>query len=105
MVNEIYIVINQGIKRVFECMIFPLKNECFINDKKRSISNEKIDEILTILSTWKYEYGFSSENIIDSEEFNIEVYSENKKTNYHGKGEYPINYEELKGILRGVINE
>lgn len=102
MVNSIEIIINQGSKKTYESIVYPLNNKCFINDKKYSISSEKVDELLSILSLWKYEYGYS--NVIDCEEFKINVFSNNKKTIYHGKGVYPDNYEKIKDILNEVSN-
>lgn len=102
MVNNIEITINQGSKRIYEAIIFPLNNECFINDNKYSMKSEKIDELLSAISLWKYEYGFS--NVIDCEEFNVNVFSDDKKTTYHGKGVYPDNYDKIKNILNEALN-
>ena len=37
------------------------------------------------------------------EEFTIIVYSNKKKTKYHGKGKYPDNYSRIKELL-GELN-
>lgn len=103
MINKIEITINNGAIKKLDMIIFPDKELCNLNDKKYIIDKERIKEILDILCTWKYEYG-NNDNTIDSEEFTINVYSNNEKTKYHGKGAYPYNYSKFLNILGGIQN-
>lgn len=102
MVDKIEILFKNGIFKEKSYIILPIKNVCYINNDCYSISEELITKMLDILATWKYEYG--SDNSIDKEEFKVIVYSNSKKTIYHGKGIYPFNYHELLEILGGLQN-
>ena len=54
-----------------------------------------------VILYWDNEYGTGKG--IDMEEFTIIVYSNKKKTKYHGKGKYPDNYSRIKELL-GELN-
>ena len=101
MVDKIEILINNGVIFEKNIQIIPNKNICYINNEEYNIEKDDIAQILSILSTWKYEYG----NIgIDRDEFKVIVYSNKSETTYHGKGNYPSNYFEFLDILGGIQN-
>ena len=103
MVDKIEVVINNGVFREKEILVEPSKNLCCIDKNEYQIKDEEISKILSILSTWKYEYG-NNENIIDCQEFSINVFSNDTKTTYHGKGNFPTNYLEFLNIFGGIQN-
>lgn len=103
MINGIEIIINQGANYEKNVFIVPTEKQCYYNNKKYNITDIQIENILKLLTTWKYEYGCMP--IIDAEEFNVIVYSNDGKTTYHGKGIYPYNYSEFKSIIGDVTNE
>ena len=80
-----------------------MKKMLFYN-KESPINEQKVNNILNILSTWKYEYGFN-DKLIDYQKFQINVYSNQEKNMYHGKGIYPLNYPEFLGIIGGIQDE
>ena len=104
MVDKIEIILNNGAIQEDDILILPDKNICYFKNKKYGINQEIIEKILSILCTWKYEYGNNS-NIIDCQEFRITVYSNQEKTEYHGKGYYPNNYFEFLDILGGIQDD
>lgn len=103
MVDNIEIIIKQGAISIFEIFVYPKNNICYINNKNYVIKKEAINQLLGILSGWKYEYGIS--NVVDAEEFIVKVSSDSQVTSYHGKGIYPNNYDVFRSILGGIINE
>ena len=104
MIDKIDIGINNGIFEELNAIILPREKKTTINNKEYNIDNEKINRILSILSTWEHEYKDENNKIIDAQEFNINVWEENKSTNYHGKGNFPSNYVEFIGIIGGIQN-
>ena len=101
MVDKIEIIINNGVIFEKNIQIIPNKNICYINNEEYRIENGKVEKILDILATWKYEYGNTG---IDKDEFKVVVYSKGYETTYHGKGNYPRNYFEFLDILGGIQN-
>lgn len=102
MIQTIEIIINEGINIKLNLLISVENKNCYFNDIQYDITNEKIDKLLDILSTWKYEYG--SSNIIDAQEFKVIVKTNNGVTNYHGNGIYPNNYNEFLDVLGDIQN-
>jgi hypothetical protein len=100
MIKTIEIQISSGFLNSISALIIPEDNICYINDRKYQITNKEIDEIKSILTLWKNEYGNS--NKIDIEEFNIKVSTFNDCTSFHGKGFYPDNYNKIKEILGDI---
>lgn len=103
MVDKIEILIKNGVIQETNILIIPEEKTCHINGKKLNITEKTVDIILSILATWKYEYGNSED--IDIQEFKVIVYSNNTKTMYHGKGRFPNNYYEFLKILGGIQDE
>ena len=50
---------------------------------------------------WKYDYG--RDNEFDSEEFIIELTTDNENIIYKGKGNYPENYDDFKSLLGELV--
>jgi len=50
---------------------------------------------------WKYDYG--RDNKFDSEEFIIELITDNENIIYKGKGNYPENYSDFKALLGELV--
>lgn len=101
MIKVIEIIITSGILNKYNLMIIPSENVCYLNEQKHSINNEKIKEILSIISLWKNEYGVKQG--VDLEEFTITITATNKVDKIHGKGIYPNNYKQLIDII-GELN-
>lgn len=91
-INKIEITIN-SINKNIEISIDT--NNMTINNSP--IDKSKLEELLSIICLWKYEYGNS--NIIDAEEFTVKVYTNSKIDKFHGKGTYPKNYEAFLNLV------
>lgn len=74
-------------------------NKMMINYDK-PIDKKVLKKLLDIICLWNNEYGV---NGIDTEEFNVKIYSDKGLEQFHGKGVYPDNYEEFIKIV-GEIN-
>lgn len=96
-------VIKINIVNDFICndYLINVKDLCCIynNNKIKYITLEKINELLSIIKLWDNEY---LGNIIDGEEFLIEVVNHHEKTIFHGKGKYPVNYDLFKEWIRSL---
>ena len=77
-----------------DVVVFPKENKCIINGVEKMLPEYQINALLRIFIYWKSEYG--SLNIIDAEEFNINIISSGNTSTYHGKGIFPNNYNELR---------
>ncbi len=78
--------------------IIDLKKNTFTkNDVTKQIVPDKISDIIKMINTWNQEY--KSNNVIDGEEFYIEVITDKNTTTLHGKGSYPSNYADFKTLL------
>ena len=65
-----------------------------LNNIEKSITEEKIYDLLRIIRNWKGNYQNSK--IMDGESFKI-IINTNEGTNIiKGKGNYPSNYQEFK---------
>lgn len=100
MIKTIEILIRCGINEIYNVIVIPKSATIYINNKKYSIDEEYINSIINIIYLWKEEYG--SNNIIDSEEFQVTVTSDDGVTTFHGKGYYPYNYVLLKDIINQI---
>lgn len=76
-------------------------NIYFTKNGKYSITNEKIEELLSIIRTWNNEYDAS--NMIDSEKFLICIKSREKEEIIKSHGNLPINYDQFKNWV-GDLN-
>lgn len=97
MIKAIEIIINSGVNIEKNYLISYTNKACYIDDKKYDLTDEYLDNLKNTILYWKKEYG--TKNIIDVEEFTINVYSDKGTDTYHGKGIYPNNYELLKEML------
>ena len=101
MIDLIEITIQSGLSNKKEIILLPSKNIAYINEKKVSITEQDINNILDIVFSWKKEYG--TRPGIDLEEWQIKIISNKEETIYHGKGIYPNTYQELKRLV-GELN-
>lgn len=101
MIDAIEINIKTGMLSQTNALIHYPNKVCYLNNKKYSVDDKFLDEIVSIITYWDNEYGIGKG--IDMEEFTITVYSNKKKTKYHGKGKYPDNYSRIKELL-GELN-
>ena len=97
MVQEISINIKRGWIETIKANIEFDKKICIVNKEEYEVNDNFLDELLDTIYLWKNEYGY--DNDFDSEEFNIEVKTDKGKELFHGKGNYPSNYEYLKELL------
>ena len=101
MIDAIEINIKNGMINQTNALINYLDKVCYLDNKKYTVDDKFLDEIVRIITYWDNEYGVGKG--IDIEEFTITVYSNKKKTKYHGKGKYPDNYFRIKQLL-GELN-
>ena len=97
--NTVEIIIQNGILEVFHGIINIPEKFCLINDTKKEVSDEFLDNLIRTIRLWKNEYGYDTH--IDEEEFTVIV---NENERFHGKGVYPDNYETFKELL-GELND
>ena len=97
MIKAIEIIISNGVINENSYLISYTNKTCYYNNKKVNVSDEFLNNLENIILYWKKEYGNS--NIIDIEEFKVNVYSNDGIESYHGKGIYPNNYKLLKEML------
>lgn len=96
LININILIIDSTYKRKY--LIDVVNEQININGKIKKMENKKILELLRFFSTWEEEY--ISSNVLDGEEYFIEVKSDNKIKEYHGKGKYPNNYLDFKFFLK-----
>ena len=101
MIDAIEIEIKNGTFSQINAMLVYQSKVLYCNDKKYEVTEELLEKVKQILSTWKHEYGENKD--IDIEEFKINVISNGKEYKYHGKGIYPPNYMELKEVIYETI--
>lgn len=102
MVQTIEIKITSGCLILYDALLIPEKNICYLNSKKYEIEETIAPRILKLLSYWKKEYGTASG--IDVQEFTITITSTTEETKFHGKGIYPSNYQQLLDILGEIYD-
>lgn len=91
--NSIEIYINNiGIET--NIIINNKNNLITINNKTKEISEEKINDLIRIIRTWKNEY--KNKKKIDSETFKIIINSNTETETITGNGDYPDNYNTFK---------
>ena len=100
MIKTIEILIKNGIFTTYNVLIINEKKIMYMNDKKYTLTNNYLDDIINTFYLWNHEYGY--DNKIDSEEFTIKVRTEEGITKYHGKGLFPSNYNVQIELLDGV---
>lgn len=96
--NSIEIIIDSKTSKE-EVYIDVLKQTIIINNKEQKITEEKIDDLLRIIRTWKNEYN--NQNIIDAESFFIKINTTDGTEIIKGSGEYPKDYILLKEWISG----
>lgn len=69
------------------------KKRIIVNEKIDFISQEKIDELIRIIRTWKNQYVGS---LIDGDSFFIRINMESGSEVIEGRGKYPDNYLNFK---------
>ena len=97
MIETIEIMIQSSPAESFYTLIVYPRNICYQNNKKHTVSDEYLQEIVRTIRLWKNEYGTSK--TMDSEEFKVIVKTKEKEETFHGKGIFPDNYEHLKELL------
>jgi len=102
MVQTIEIKIASGCLLLYDAILIPEKNICYLNSKKYEIKETIVPRILKLLSYWKKEYGTVPG--IDVQEFTITVTTKAEETKFHGKGSYPSNYQQLLDILGEIYD-
>ena len=71
------------------------------NNKEIKFNYEIISKLINMIVLWKYDYG--RDNEFDSEEFIIELITDNENIIYKGKGNYPENYDDFKSLLGELV--
>lgn len=66
----------------------------------KKISKGTCFKVLEFFTSWDREY--LSNNILDGEEFLVNVYTDTKTDTFHGKGSYPKNYDSFKNFIGGL---
>ena len=102
MINKVEIIISNGLEIQELITIDNITKEAIVNDKKTIIKENFIERLIEIIKYWKNEYG--TKDIIDALEFTINIYEDNNKYVYHGKGILPSNFNIFRELL-GEINE
>lgn len=97
MVQEIDIQINNGLSESINASINFSKKIFSINNTNYSVSDTYLDNLLDTIYLWKNEYG--EDDKLDSEEFTVNVKTENEIEKFHGKGIFPENYYYFKELL------
>lgn len=70
-------------------------NQIIINNQRKEITNEQIDELIRIIRTWDSNYP-KTNNTIDSEKFLIKINTNEGTYTTKGEGTYPKNYITFK---------
>ena len=96
--NSIELIIDNKISNI-DIYINVIKKTIIVNNKEQKISEEKIDDLLRIIRTWKNEYN--NPNVIDAESFFIKINTTDGTEIIKGSGEYPKDYILLKEWISG----
>lgn len=84
-------------------IIVDIKNNLvLINEHKKNITNEKIEDLFRIIRKWDKEYPHS--NIIDEEKFIIKIINKDNVDIIKSNGAHPNNYYEFKRWI-GDVND
>lgn len=85
---------------VINILIDVKNNLMFINNIRKVILNEKINEFFRIIRNW--EENYESSNLIDSERFSIKIVSGDVVDTIACNGTYPNNYIEFKRWIEDI---
>ena len=93
------------IKNMFESIEIQIdeqQRKMWINGKEIKTDVDKfISKLLAITASWEGEYY---RNMLDAEDFNLYISDGQKTQKVHCKGNYPVNYNELKSLILEVQN-
>lgn len=81
-------------------IIYPKKKQVLINNAYYPITEEKIQELISIISTWDNEYGASRQ--IDGNYFEVNVHYDGKIDTMRGIRGMPKNYEKFANYVRSI---
>ena len=93
--DYIKIVVNER-----ELMISVNNKKMICGNKINEIDEEKIDELIRILRSWKKE--INNTNVVDGDEYVVRIISGDLVDEYNDKLKYPDNYHEFKKWLDDV---
>ena len=93
--DYIKIVVNER-----ELMISVNNKKMISGNKIKEIDEEKIDELIRILRSWKKE--INNTNVVDGDEYVVRIISGDLVDEYNDKLKYPDNYHEFKKWLDDV---
>ena len=93
--DYIKIVVNKR-----ELMISVRHHQMICRNKIKEIDEEKIDELIRILRSWKKE--INNTNVVDGDEYVVRIISGDLVDEYNDKLKYPDNYHEFKKWLDDV---
>lgn len=93
--DYIKIVVNKR-----ELMISVNNKKIICGNKIKEIDEEKIDELIRILRSWKKE--INNTNVVDGDEYVVRIISGDLVDEYNDKLKYPDNYHEFKKWLDDV---
>ena len=97
MIDKIEITNNE-----MNLIIFPKENKVQIRNRKVDISDEEINMLLSIIRTWKHNYG--SSKYFDGIKLNINVYYKGQVDSIKSTGEMPNGYLEFDRIVRELYD-
>ena len=93
--DYIKIVVNER-----ELMISVNNKKMICGNKIKEIDEEKIDELIRILRSWKKE--INNTNVVDGDEYVVRIISGDLVDTYNDRLKYPDNYHEFKKWLDDV---
>ena len=95
-ITKIEIRIN-SLVHPMEMSIVPSTLECYVKDECKKVRKEDLERLLDIICLWDYEY--SSNNMIDGEQYEIKIFTSTGVDTYTGRGIKPRGYEEVLEIV------
>ena len=102
MIDKVEIYIVNGLTDNKEYIINNKTKKVYINGIIKDIKEDFVERLVDIIKFWKNDYG--TETGLDVNEYTINLYENNIKETYHGKGNYPTNFELFIELL-GELNE
>ena len=97
-VEKIEITIKSLTKNI-ELSIFPKTLKCYFNKVSKNVESEDILRLFDIICLWDYNKNIKKSNKIDSEIYNIKVYTEKGIDNYSGIGEDSKGYHQFLELI------
>ena len=85
-----------------EFTIYPKKLSVYIEGKVYYIEQERIEELIRIIRTWKSEYTDNSHT--DGISFCVKVHCDGKVDVMKGRRAVPENYEEFNKYVRKIYD-